>query len=446
MTDADRFMKGKYKNKPSGKITEALVHHVPVKWRMALAGLIRKGRPLNISQLMGETEEELRRLISLGTKLLTLAILLLMGGIFLSDGSRRESREISRSSDGETLRIPLVLREGEEKHRMILEIGPEEYTDEELFALAEREFAKLEERMRGENPGLREISSDLTLPLKTEEGKLEISWQSSDPEILNRKGEVSRDALTEPRIVILTASVNAGERQVKKEFSCRVLPRERAFWEKAKDDLRQMEEAGRTEPAFTLPESVNGISVEREEKREPDRLAVSALVIFSIVVLPVAFRILAIRREGERRRDEMKDGYFRFVNQLSLYLGAGLPVTESLRRFSVSCREKSLREETVFTLNRIRSGWSEPEALTELGRNIGLPEYRKVLALVSQNLYHGSHQLLMLLSEEEQEAVNIKKERTRKKGEEASEKLLLPTGLLLLTVIGIVVYPALVGM
>ena len=431
--------------KPLTVLAGKLVRFVPRKWKKGLANLIRRGKPLNRTQLADETEKEMVRLLAMFLGLL-IAFLFLQLLSESPKGEKKDSRVITRPRDGESRRIPLILRDGNEEKEILLEIGPEELSDEEFACIAEKELETLPDRILGKNESLERITDHLTLPVRTAEGNLEITWQSDHPDILSSRGKVSRGSLSAPLEVALTATIAADHREAKETYLCIVFPQEKDAWEMAEESLQNQEREAKTDPSFVLPEEVNGMTVEKSVRKGPDRTALLVLLFFAIVILPVTFRILAIRRAGEARQEEMKDGYFRFVNQLSLYLGAGLSIPEALRRFTYSCTEKSLQEEVRFTLNRLRCGWSEPDALTELGRNIGLPEYKKVLALISQNLYHGSDQLLMLLADEEQEAVNSKKERTRKKGEEASEKLLLPTGLLLLTVVGIVVYPALVGM
>ena len=51
-----------------------------------------------------------------------------------------------------------------------------------------------------------------------------------------------------------------------------------------------------------------------------------------------------------------------------------------------------------------------------------------------------------MLEQEVQEAETEKRDEARKKGEQAQEKLLIPMVILMATVLGIVLYPAIVGM
>ena len=68
------------------------------------------------------------------------------------------------------------------------------------------------------------------------------------------------------------------------------------------------------------------------------------------------------------------------------------------------------------------------------------------MALISQNIEHGNSKVLMLMDQEVKNAMNIKREHLRRNGEVASEKLLIPTALLLIIVIGLIMIPAFYGL
>ena len=97
-------------------------------------------------------------------------------------------------------------------------------------------------------------------------------------------------------------------------------------------------------------------------------------------------------------------------------------------------------------MNMVESGVSESKAYGEMGRRIGLEEYMKLMSLISQNLTLGNSNLLKLLDTEVKTSYFLKKENVRKKGEQASEKLLLPSAMLMMLVIIVVMYPAFIGM
>ena len=68
------------------------------------------------------------------------------------------------------------------------------------------------------------------------------------------------------------------------------------------------------------------------------------------------------------------------------------------------------------------------------------------MSLISQNMEYGNSNLIKLMDSEVKLSFYLKKEDIRKRGEKASEKLLLPTLILMFIVMIIVMYPAFVGM
>ena len=109
-------------------------------------------------------------------------------------------------------------------------------------------------------------------------------------------------------------------------------------------------------------------------------------------------------------------------------------------------KSEYLKKEVGFALNKVASGVMENSAYMELGKNLGSQEYLRLMSLLSQNLAYGNSNLIGLLDSEVKQSFYIKRERIRKKGEQASEKLLLPTAILLILVIVIVMYPAFINL
>ena len=68
--------------------------------------------------------------------------------------------------------------------------------------------------------------------------------------------------------------------------------------------------------------------------------------------------------------------------------------------------------------------------------------YRRLVTLLSQNLKKGSKELLVLLKQERQHTLFQQTEQIRKRGEEASTRLLFPMLLLLLVAMLFVMVPA----
>lgn len=82
----------------------------------------------------------------------------------------------------------------------------------------------------------------------------------------------------------------------------------------------------------------------------------------------------------------------------------------------------------------------------QLGRRLELPEYYQLLQHISQHIRMGTKDLRNLMEQEMQQALEKRRELAKKKGEEASTKLLFPMILLLVLVMVMIVYPAWAGL
>jgi Flp pilus assembly protein TadB len=157
-----------------------------------------------------------------------------------------------------------------------------------------------------------------------------------------------------------------------------------------------------------------------------------------------------IRKKGIKRRDEMLNDYSFFVSSIVLKMGAGLSVREtfmSIYRDMCERKEKGgLFEELRYMINGLNAGMDEKKVYSDMSKAVGIPEYERLMILICRNLERGNSNLLSLLKKEEKDAFMERKNRARKKGEEAAEKLLMPMLILLVAVIGIVMFPALMNL
>ena len=86
------------------------------------------------------------------------------------------------------------------------------------------------------------------------------------------------------------------------------------------------------------------------------------------------------------------------------------------------------------------------QAIENFGIRAGQKDYRRLAMMLTQSIKKGSKELLINLEKEEEHAFEMRKQKAIKAGEEASTKLLLPMGGMLLIVILILVVPALMQM
>ena len=97
-------------------------------------------------------------------------------------------------------------------------------------------------------------------------------------------------------------------------------------------------------------------------------------------------------------------------------------------------------------MHQLDTGSEESWVYEQLGRRLELSEYYQLLQHISQYIRMGTKDLRNLMEQEMQQALEKRRELAKKKGEEASTKLLFPMILLLVLVMVMIVYPAWVGL
>lgn len=153
---------------------------------------------------------------------------------------------------------------------------------------------------------------------------------------------------------------------------------------------------------------------------------------------------------GRKKAECLKEIYPEFVERLRLYLVAGLNVRNAFLTITslyAGIKEKDrahsyLLKELRSAGNQLANGIPEDEVYTQWGMHCEERSCRRLGFLLSVNLRKGNQQLLACLEEEIRDTRQELQKRIRKKGEEASTKLLFPMILHLIIVMILVIYPA----
>ena len=249
-------------------------------------------------------------------------------------------------------------------------------------------------------------------------------------------------------IVLLTVEVSYRTYTIEHSFPVSVVKdmRRKDAIERVEDALFQLEQETRTDEALVLPEQLGevGISLQKQEHGQA-----MTWVIFGIVLaaaLPV-WLYAKWKEERKKRNNVLMEQYPSFVNRLWLLLGSGMTVQTGIRQI-LSEMEKDwlLRRELEYAMHQLDTGSEESWVYEQLGRRLELPEYYQLLQHISQYIRMGTKDLRNLMEQEMQQALEKRRELAKKKGEEASTKLLFPMILLLVLVMVMIVYPAWVGL
>ena len=93
-------------------------------------------------------------------------------------------------------------------------------------------------------------------------------------------------------------------------------------------------------------------------------------------------------------------------------------------------------------VRRIQSGKAERLEYADFGRIFGVHCYSRLGTMLEQNIVRGNERLREMLRKECMEALEERKVRARKAGEQAGTKLLMPMMMMLIVVMVIIMVPA----
>ena len=382
--------------------------------------------------------------------ILLLFALFLLGISFYSEYQfrRPEENKLERNEYGEGKKeVALEIKVNEEKwDSLVMTLEEKEYTEEEITQLYQMAVKELPNSIINNNSDLNKITSALELVTVLDEYPFQISWYSSRPEIIDEDGEVYFENVTQQEEVSLKALFQYGEWEREEVILVKVLPKsENDYLFYLSKSLKEKEGVTRAEKDFLLPDTYQENSL---QWRYPSSNSTIVLGILFFIILPfVSYQKDAeIHRKIQKRREELMDSFPDFISQLVLYMEAGMSVSGALFRFlqdgQRNNKKEYLYEELAFVCRQMKNGLPEKEGYELLAVRCNLPSYRKLSNLLIQHIQKGSNTILDNLRKEAAKAVEEKKGRIQKRGEEMGTKLLFPMMIMLLIVMVFIMVPA----
>ena len=326
-----------------------------------------------------------------------------------------------------------------------------EMTEEEIHQTFEDSYEDIVTQVLADNESTENVSSPLELI--TSYGNIEIQWEISDTSLLNYNGEVSEEieenefipvdlyatfTISETSEVYCIPLVLTGEDVTSRELLIRNIY----------ESIEENNSAYDTDVA--LPESINGKSLTFKNISSDSDKTFFILGIAAAIALALAYD-RTLEQKVKARQDEMAMDFTEIVFKLSLLYEAGLSIYKCWERIvteyenSHPSGQHYAYKEMRLTLEQIRNGASESSAYGQFGRRCGLQQYVKLGNLLEQNLSKGTRGLKTLLHQEAQDSFDIRKRLARKKGEEASTKLMVPMIMMLVVVLVIIAVPAILS-
>lgn len=368
---------------------------------------------------------------------------------------------ILRPEEGsEALELHYVLEEGKQDSltvEVIPTISPEKEAvrepEEDLCQIA---YDSINQVILGKNSGFSYIVFPLILVEEIPEYELSIQWKCSPEEVINSRGEVYNEDLTESVLVTLTGSIynKQSEKVGSYQVTVTVIPKKQYDYERWREELaKSIESVSKErskEETIKLPEEFEGKRI--LWLSESGKQAMGILVMGILIGILLYYSANEqLTKEVKKRKKQMILDYPDIVNKLALLIGAGMTVSGAWERIVtdytnlLDLKKPQLRfayEEMKATNYEMKLGVSEVVAIEEFGRRLGIVEYMKLSSILIQNLRKGSDGLMQLLSLMSQDAFEQRKQRAKQLGEEAGTKLLLPMMIMLVLVFIIILVPA----
>lgn len=396
------------------------------------------------------------------------AALLLSIPVFISDSSNMENPvyEIARGESGSGARtVSLRVRaDNGYEDNISVNVDAREYRTDELEEYSLRLDDVLWEKILGDNSDRANVTYDLDLKEHIEGYPFAITWKTDRPQILSGRGIINRDKLrkedpdNEGVGIRLCATCRYGDYSEEKEAYVEVHAPVSDAGDRMGDiieaSINDSDEESKNNDSQILPHYAGGNKLSFYRKGVNRGWVVIFLGIATAFMM-MAARNSRIREKRDYRRKQIDSDYSNIVNQYALYYIAGMNPRSIW--YSICSRyedgpgasAKNRRfayEEMIMTKKMMEDGCGELAAYDEFAKRCQNIRYRSFINFVKQSVIKGGRGLDEVLQEEIDKAQREKNNMIRTLAAEAETKLLLPMFMILVTVLAIVMIPALIGL
>lgn len=359
----------------------------------------------------------------------------------------------------------------------VSEVYPKQ--QQQLQRISETE-EHLADYILGRNESLACVKTDLNLRETYTDKSVTVDWSSSDSELVRNDGTVKNQELISDKRVALTATLTCYEEARTVNFTVIVKPASEESAKKAFliKNLEELMENTQTEEIIPLPDTAAGQDLKFIKKKKESGGKILLLgVVTALLMLPLWYENK--RNRLHDRETELMCDYPEVLSKFAILLEAGLVPRAAFERIAGDYEKRSatqknsgnaqkkrkikegssgenrrkraivcmkgkryVYEEMLRTRNEIRLGKAEAEAYEAFGRRCGNIFYIRFGALLAQNVKKGSRSLVPQLHKEVSESFSERQQAVRKRGEEASMKLLLPMMGMFALVLAIILVPA----
>lgn len=358
-------------------------------------------------------------------------------------------KTLLRPEPGQPDRTEILFLTGEHKGSTVTErlqftVEPRVRTKAENLELLEQYAGTLEDLILGENASTEAITTDLYFPHSDSSGTISLRWLTDRPDLVAEDGVFYGFRAKGGEVIGITAELSLEEERLVKEFTVTAgMPETEEQKRKALEtELRNywktwVSGTSSEEELVLLSETPEGIRISWEKRKEPPYSAVLLAFLGSLFLL-WKNRYRTADKALQRERQAIHREFPCFLDELLLFLNAGLMVRSALRRMSESYLKRreqgefSVLQERLYLL-QLRSQNSNAALSAELREwalKSGLPELLRFSAVLEDHLQKGTDMAEKL----ETEADLLRTEEKRQmeeRGKKAEVQLAFPMMLLL---------------
>ena len=376
---------------------------------------------------------------------LFLAVYMEAGGSELLEGCLIERNQ---TGEGEKELILELKAEGmEENYEYHLEVQEVLFTETEASRVLDNAITEIEEDFL-------EIAEKIPMRKTYQSGLVEATWKFDVSDCMDIEGNIIKEAISSEGQIVNAEVYLKCQNYEKVYCFAFVIPRQEIpVSEKLISNIttyieEEMQKEG--EAMVRLPSEIDGMTLTWREKKE--NLVIKILFLEIVVAVLLVLSQKEKRHEAEKkRRENLEMDYPEIVGQTSILLGSGMTILQAWNKITaqyLAKRQKRITEERpgfeeiVYITRRMQEGESEREALAVLRQRAPLVCYHRFIRILLSNQSKGCNGVGESLEKETAQAYEQRILTAKKKGEEASTKMLLPLMIMMILVMAIVIMPA----
>lgn len=431
-----------------------------------------KGTNLNIMQLYGKQEYTTRLRLyeaerTTAIALMILGCILLVFILSLKNIGINNVTQINKPEFGEgekSYRYYYNLENEDNDLEGITILVPEKKpNEEEIEKELKSLLINLPNIILSENESFSYVDKPLNLPKKIKDG-IEILWKSENEKVLLNSGEIRYNNLAKKgEEVILIAYINCYGKKVEEKYKLNIYNKKLNKYEEKlqiKEDIKKLlskeETSNNEEEIVILPKKIKGYDTKIYWYNGEKEINYFIYLIYgcSVGVLVYISMELELKRKVKERQEEILKALPGFINKFVLLMNGGMSFSRAWEKITHDycknidrgSKKNILYEEMIITLEDIQKGISEIKAYEAFGHRCKIPEVLRFTAIIIQNIKKGSYLLMNAMEQQSKEALIMREDIAKKKGEKASTKLVIPMSIMFLSILIIVIAPALISL